>query len=826
MRSGLDALAMDISYAVRVLRKSPGFTAAVVLSLALGIGANTAIFSLIDAVMWRMLPVKDPESLLLLAHGQGNSFESGFTYPQYRLMREHQSVLADMAAYSPVRLNVSVGGGVEPTADGQLVSGSYFSLLGVRPIIGRTIGAEDEVAPNGHPVAMISYGYWKRRFGLDPSVVGRSLSLSGTRFTIIGVTPAEFFGVEVGSAPDIFVPVMMQPAVMPAVENLLANPNLYSTWLRPFGRLKPGVHRQQAAAELEALYRQEIPKGPKFKSLESEKLVLLSAATGLSDLRQEFSQPLLILMVVVGIVLLIACANTANLLLARAAARGPEFAMRLAMGAGRGRLIRQLLAESVVLAALGGACGVLIAGWANQVLIAFMSSGRAPVVLDLHPDLRVLLFTAAVSVTTGILFGLVPALRATRIDLAPTLKNLAGALIRRRGGLRSGKVLAVAQVALSLVLLIGAGLFLRSLQMLNSHDIGFARDTVLIVRVEPKGSDQRGVPGTSARLDRTYKELLSRVASIQGVRSASMAQFTPTSVRGLSIPFELPSGEEKRAYVPMVYPNYFATMGIPMLVGRDFNSGDLGETSPHVAIVDETFARQLFPNESAIGKRIKLGRSLPEIIGVVKDSKYANVRRETLTAYQPFLQANTGRGQMALYVRVAGNAGAVVPQIRGAVQNFDRDLPLFEVQTLAQEMDAVLIRERLIATLSSFFGLLALLLACVGLYGLFAFSVVQRTGEMGIRMALGARRGDVVWTVMREALLLVLTGVAIGVPVALGLARLTSSQVSGLLFGLKATDPLTIAVAAVTLMVVAAIAGYLPARRASRVDPMVALRNE
>jgi putative ABC transport system permease protein len=691
--------------------------------------------------------------------------------------------------------------------------------------MGRAIGAEDDIAPNGHPVAMISYGYWKRRFGLDPSVVGRDLAISGTRFTIIGVTPPEFFGVEVGSAPDIFLPVMMQPTAMPDFENLLDQPIIYRTWLQVVARLEAGVTAQQAAASLQPLFLEHVPKaGPKGPGLEDEKLAFTPASTGISSLRGQFSQPLFILMAIVGIVLLIACANTANLLLARAASRTTELAMRLALGAGRGRLIRQLLVESVVLASLGGLCGVLIAYGATRFLVSYMSAGRSPIVLEVGPDLRVLAFTAAVSFLTGLLFGLAPALRATRVDLAPALKATGRSL---RGGLRSGKILCVAQVALSLVLLIGAGLFVRSLQKLNAQDSGVARGSVLIVRVEPKGSDQRNIPGTSERLDRIYKDLIARVDAIPGVRSSSLAQFTPTTLRGNYIPFGLPSGSEEKALVPMVYPNYFTTMGISTIAGRDFNSGDLAATAPLVAVVNETFARKAFGNDTAVGKQLRQRGTLREIIGVVRDSRYTNLRGDTLpVVYQPFLQTNTGRGQMALYIRLATATGTVLPHVRDAVRNVDRDLPLFDIRTLAQEMDIVLIQERLIATLSTVFSTLALLLACVGLYGLLAFSVVQRMPEMGVRMALGARRSDVVWTVMREALMLVAAGVVIGVPAALAVGRIASNQISGLLFGLQATDPLTIVHATLLLASVAAIAGYVPARRASRVDPMVALRSE
>jgi predicted permease len=831
----IGTLVQDLAYAVRVLSKSPGFTAAVVLSLALGIGANTAIFSLIDAVLWRMLPVKDPAGLWVI--------NQGLTFQQYKTVRDNNQV-AELAAYSTVRLNVSVDGSIEPTVDGQLVSGSYFFLLGVKPVIGRTIAVEDDRVPNGHPVAMIGYGYWRRRFGQDPSVLGRNISISGMPFTIIGVTPPEFFGVEVGMAPDIFIPVMMQPTAMPAFENLLDNPIIYRTWLTTLVRLKPGIGVPQATGALQTLWRQGLPQGGKVAGYTFPALVLNPASTGLSSLRQQFSQPLFVLMAVVGVVLLIACANTANLLLARAAARRPEFAMRLALGAGRWRLTRQLLVESVVLAGLGGLCGILLARWAMRLLVIYMSSGRSPIVLDLNPNLRILGFTVAVSVATGILFGLAPAMRATRIELGPALKSLGNLLRRGHGGLQPGKILAMMQVALSLLLLIGAGLFVRSLQKLTGDNFGVSRESVLIVRVEPKGSDQRNIPGTTARLDRIYQGLLETVREIPGVRMASLGQSTPTSPNpGAAGQITLPSGTKVLVPMVMLYPNYFTTVGVPMVAGREFNGTDLDASSPLVCVVNEAFARQMFPGENAIGKSCTTSHrqnfndpSRPrysdleepvQIIGVVKDSRYSNPRGESQPViYMTFLQTPTGRGQMVLHVRVAGDAGSVLPRIREEVLRVDPTLPAFEVHTLAQEMDAALVQERLIAMLSSLFGALALLLASVGLYGLLAFGVVQRTGEMGIRMALGAGRGDVVWMILKEALLLVLAGVALGVPVALGVTRLAGSQISGLLFGVKATDPVAIGTAALLLISVATIAAFLPARRASRVDPMVALRNE
>jgi predicted permease len=823
--SFVEHLVRDMGYALRMFVKSPGFTGAVVLSLALGIGANTAVFSLINALMWRQVPVTDPETLLVV--GRGNVSYT-FTYQQFRTMRRHNDVMTDLAAYSPVRLNVSIDGSIEPTADGQMVSGHYFSILGVNPAIGRSIGEEDDAAINAHPVAMISHSYWTRRFDSQPSAVGRTIALSGAPFTIIGVTPPGFSGLEVGMAPDIFVPLMMQPALVHAQENLLIDrPNLYHMWLRVFGRLGPGVTTAQAAGALDPLFKQEIPEGRKFDLARREKIVLHSGATGLSELREAFSESLLILTAVVFTVLLIACANIANLLLARAAARQPEFAMRLALGAGRRRLIGQLLVESVMLALVGGLCGIAVALWSARFLVDFMSAGGTPIVLDLAPEFRMLAFTVVASVATGILFGLAPALRAVRADLTPALKGGGRGSTASRTRLRADRILAVIQVALSLTLLIGAGLFVRSLQQLNARDAGITRDRVVIVRVEPRGSDQRGVPGASARLDRAYRDLIRQVKLIPGVEAASMAQFTPLLPRAMTATVNSPEGREVEALIPMIYPEYFSAMGIPMLAGRDFSEADLAVSAPRVSIVNETFARQVFPGELPIGRRVKTGGEEREIMGIVKDSPYLNFRRDTAAViYQTFLQTNTGRGQMVLYARVRGDAATVMPQIREQVHRLDPTLPTFEVRTLSDEIDAALVRERLIATLSSVFSVLALALACVGLYGLLAFTIAQRTTEMGVRMALGARRVDVVLMVMREALVLVIAGTVLGLLGAMVTARVASNQMSGLLFRTNTTDAATIVAATVILAAVASLASYLPARRASRVEPMMALRNE
>jgi predicted permease len=833
----------DFVYALRLLVKSPGFTSAIVLSLGLGIGANTAIFTLMDALMWRMLPVEDPEHLLVAARQLGDDVGTGFNYGDYKVLRD-TSTMARVAGYASAPINVSVDDPPEASIQGQLVSGDYFSLLGVTPVVGRAIGPEDDRAPNGHPVAMLSHGYWERRFARDATVLGRTIRLSDMPFTIIGVTPPEFFGVEVGKAPDIFVPIMMQPTVMPAFENLLENPIVNRTWVGVIARTNPGVTTDRAAAAMDAAL--EAAQDPRMRApkiagepVPPRPRLVLSPATALSDLRRQFSRPLLLLLAMVGVVLLTACANTANLLLARAAARRPEFAMRLALGAGRGRLMRQLLVESLVLASLGGLCGLLVARWTTQMLLACMSSGRTAIALDLAPNPRILLFTAAVSVATGILFGLAPAWRATRIDLTPALKNVRSSLTR---GLRPGRVPSVAQLALSLLLLVGAGVFVRSLQNLNGN-VSSMRHNVLILRVEPKGSDQRSIPGTTERLDRTYRELMRRAQEIPNVRLASMANGTPTApTSSAGAPVRMPSGEQVRVPLLMVYPNYFATIGIPFVSGRDFGPGDLTEHSPAVCIVNESFARQVFSGEDPIGKPCYTGRRARllsssngppaaaeafTIVGVVQDSRYSNPRGEVRPLiYMTFLQTNTGRGQMVLHVRTAGRPGEVIQRIREQVASVDPAMPMFDVHTLEEEMGAALVQQRLVALLSSLFGGLALLLACVGLYGLLAFAMVQRTGEMGVRMALGARRADVVWLVVREAWLLVAIGIGVGVPAALAVARVASSQIAGLLFGLEATEPAIIAAAACALFVVSTGAAYWPARRASHVDPMVALRTE
>ena len=531
--------------------------------------------------------------------------------------------------------------------------------------------------------------------------------------------------------------------------------------MQVIARTKAGASADQAAAAMDAVLRAQetnTPPAPAVKSGPPPNRVVLVPATAVSSLRRQFSRPLFVLLAMVGVVLLTACANTANLLLARGAARRPEFAMRLALGAARGRLMRQLLIESVALAALGGMCGVLLARWATQLLVVYMSSGRTPIVMDLTPNLRILAFTAAASVLTGLLFGLAPAWRATRIDLTPALKNVRSSLSR---SLRPGRVLSIAQLALSLLLLVAAGLFVRSLQNLNGKDVGVPRQSVLILRVEPKGSDQRGIPGTTERLDRTYRELMRRAREIPGVEQASMANSTPTMpLSSAGAPVPLPSGERARVPMLMVYPNYFATVGMPIISGRDFGPADLSEQAPGVCIVNEAFVRRVFLGENPIGRpcytgrRARLQSTMPaqmaqtepfQIVGVVRDSRYTNPRGETQPLiYMTFLQTSTGRGQMLLHLRVTGNAGLVVQRVREEVAAIDPAMPMFDVHTLEEEMNAALVQQRLIAMLSTLFGALALVLASrrtLWAVVLHACSANERDGNPhGARCAAARRR--------------------------------------------------------------------------------------
>lgn len=842
--SAIEHIRRDLAYAGRGLRKSPGFAVAVVVTLALGIGANTAVFTLIDAISWRNLSVQDPESLSLVSRIRLGRSETGFTFPQTRALRAVDAGVR-LAAYSssafPLRLTASVDGNLEPPINGQLVSGNYFDLLGVVPQAGRLIRADDDRVPEGHPVAVLSDAYWRRRFGRDPAIAGKRLLLSGRAFDIIGVTPPEFFGVEVGLSPDVFLPMMMQASVMPVVGDLIVKPNVNRTWVQLLARLEPGVSRERASSLLEPVYRENVPQVPpalRARSGAEDRIVFTPAATGISDLRAHFSTSLFILLGIVGIVLLIGCANTANLLLARAAARRPEMTLRLALGAGRARLMQQVLIEGLVIGALGGLGGFALATVLTRVLVLYASAGRVPIALDLTPDLRVLAFTIATSFLCTVVFVFVPAIRAVRVEVTAAIGSVNGTA-RTLGGVSSARLLVVTQVALSLVLLVGAGLFVQTLINLTTTDHDVSRDRVLVVRVEPSGSNQRGAPGMPERLHHIYTALMARVGSTPGVRSVSMGNVSPGKPESGAAVAITPGGtvgmqdarsvDRPSASMQAIYRGYFATLGIG-LRGRDFTEADQRLGAPPVCIVNEAFVRIAFPDQDPIGKTcISVGapRRAYMIVGVADDSRYSNPRAPVQpVVYTPFFQSNTGRGQMILYVRLDGDPRAIVPAVRDAIWEADNSVPQYEVRTLAEEVDGVVVRERLLATVSMAFSLLALLLTAIGLHGLLSYLVLQRKRELAIRVALGARRSGVIALVAREAVVLVGLGAIAAVPLMLVFARVSVQFLSDVLFGLTVDDGVTFAAAISALILVGGVAASLAATRASSVDPMVALRAE
>ena len=834
----------DLRYGMRMLVKNPVITAVAILSLALGIGANTAMFSLVDAMLLKMLPVKNPEQLVLLNWTSGprpimsslqgyNSTDpvtgqrtsTSFSYPVFEQLRDRNQSLSDLFAFAEIgRLNVSIDGQAE-LASGQLVSGGYYDGLGVQPIAGRAITNEDDDT-SAPPVAVVSYGYWKRRFGQDLSAVGRSINLNGNHFTIIGIAPPKFSGtLQVGTAPEITIPMAMQALVRPR-GSLLKDSDYW--WLQMIGRLKPNVTDQQARADLDVIFQQSLSSDAKLsqrKNHDTPQLEVKPGGQGLSEDRREYSEPLLILMSVVGLVLLIACANIANLLLARAASRQKEIAVRLALGASRLRLIRQLLTESVLLASIGGLFGLLLSFWGKDLIVSLLPPSSNSFALDLTTDVRVLAFTGAVSLLTGILFGLAPAFRATRTDLTSALKNIAGTQGRGGRRLSLSKALVVVQVALSLLLMIGAGLFVRTLQNLERVDMGFNPDNVLLFKIDPTLNGYKG-----ERLVNLYDQIAERVRAVPGVRSVGMS-FTNligggSSTINMSLPGYTPQpGENMHVGLQFIGGDFFDAMEIPLLAGRKLGPQDNAK-SAKVAVINQTMARTFFHEENPTGKRFSFGsdnkEGKVEVVGVVRDAKNDSLRKEIQpTAYIPYNQ-DEDLGRMSFEVRSAGDPTETVAAIRQAVQAIDGNLPLFDVRTQVEQINKALAAERLFATLSTGFGLLALLLACIGLYGIMSYGVARRTQEIGIRMALGARPGNILWLVLRETLLLVLIGVVLGVPAALA----TTQLISSMLFGLTPTDPATIAIAITVMLAVAIFAGYLPARRAARVDPWVALRYE
>ncbi len=835
----MEGLIGDVRYALRQLAKTPLFTAIVVVTLALGIGANAAIFSLMDQILFRKLPVEDPDRLVILngpGPNQGSRHHAtnidALSHPMFLDFRDHGEPFAGVMAFFPTDIHLSANGETE-RANGLLVSGTYFDVLGVKPAIGRLFSPEDDKTPGAHPVAVLSYGYWQRRFASDPGIVGKQVLVNGNALTVVGVAARGFNGVMVGSISDVFVPLMMQEQVIPIWKALGERRVM---WLIPMARLKPGVSLEQAKAAANVQYRQIITdelaqmtaRSESFRKRFVERtLELLPGARGQSDLRTDSQTTFFVLMGMVGLVLLIACANVANLLLARASTRQREVAVRLAMGARRGVLVRQFLVESVLLSLMGGVAGLLVSSWAGSLILRALPSESTAAALTSDPDLRVAAFAFGLSLVTGFVFGLVPAVQATRPDLFGSLRTEAGSVMGASGPLRFRKALVVAQVALSLLLLIGAGLFARSLHNLRSLDPGFKPESLLAFSVNPslEGHDDAHRVALLGRI-------LDDVAAEPGLSSASFAEVALMSNSASSSTvevqgYESKDGENMNPNFNTVAPDFFRTLGIPLLAGRDFGSQD-GTTAPKVAIVNQSFVHYFYkgkPESDAVGRTFKLGRDEKDvytIVGVVQDGKDANLTEEVRRfVYLPYPQVEN-LGDMTFYVRTSSDLTALAGRIRAIVRAADSGLPVTDMKTMKAQISESLFVERMTAALSAAFGLLATALAALGLYGVMSFAVARRTREIGIRMALGAERRKVLALVMVEVATLAALGVAIGLPASFAFGRAISAQ----LFGLSPHDPLTASVATVTLLGVALLAGFIPARRASRVDPMIALRYE
>jgi predicted permease len=828
-------LLQDVRFAFRTFAKAPLFVAVAILSLAFGIGANTAIFSLTDQILIRMLPVKQPEQLVLLSavgrHYGNNMGWNRISYPMYQDFRDHNTVFSGMFCFRETQMSLSYDGHTERVA-GEVVSGNYFPVLGVSAALGRLFTAADDQFQGAHPVAVLSYGFWQRRFAGNPGVIGQKLNINGYPFTVIGVSQPGFSGTDPGYAPQVRVPMMMSLKI---TTHLDLN-NRRSRWVTAFGRLKPGVSIQEAKASIQPFFHQILQMEVKQKEFAKASpymkqaflkmsMDVLPASKGRSRLRRQFSKPLLVLMGTVTLVLLIACANIANLLIARATARQKEMAVRLALGSGRRRIIRQLLVESLLLSTVGGITGLVLAIWTDKALIKFLPRSYVPLTISSLPDWRILAFNLGLSVLTGIAFGLVPALQSTRPDLAGTLKDQAGAVTGGASTL-TRKLLVVSQIALSLLLLIGAGLFIRSLQKLKELDPGFRTTNLLAFKVDPTLNGYE-----RSRTKMFYQRLEENLNAMPGVESAALAVVPVMEGdewdQWVTIDSYSPkTGELPDPHMNFVSPDYFKTLEITLLTGRAFLRTDT-VGSPKVCIVNEAFAKKYFGTINALGHKIGMGidpgtKTDITIVGVARNTKYESMRDEIpIEVFRPYQQMEFATGITA-YVRTAHNPEQIFSSIRKRVHELDTNLPVFEMITLEKQMADSLVTERLVALLSSGFGFLATVLAAIGLYGVMAYMVVRRTREIGIRMAIGAARSDVLWLVLREVLVLLAIGIAIALPASWILTQSVRSQ----LYGIQPTDPVSAIMATLVIAAVAMLAGYLPARRATRVDPLCALRYE
>ena len=829
----LELLVKDLLYGVRTLRRSPGFTAIAVLSLALGIGANTAIFSLINAVMLRSLPVRSPRELVSIGDTSrpgGMSFGPVYlelsSYPVYQRVRERNTVFSGLLASGRADgLSARIDGGGEESVRGRMVSANFFDVLGVGALLGRTFGPGDD-HPGADPAIVISHDYWVQRFARDPAILGRRIKLNGVAAAIVGVAQSGFQGETVGGMTDVWLPIAMQGTVNPGYD-WLQKSDIH--WLLLMGRLRPGATIAQARAQIPALVIQAAIdlanpalSADDARDLRRQKVLVEAGGRGFSAVRSQLSRPLLMLMIVVGLVLLIACSNVANLQLARAANRRKEISVRLAIGAGRLRLVRQLLTENILLAGLGGLAGLFLSSVGSGLLLRLGSTNGKPMPIDVHPDSAILAFTAGVSLLTGILFGLTPALRSTRVDLSAALKESARS-VAGSAGWQLGKLLVVAQVALSLLLLVGAGMFIRSLINLETFDLGYSSDNIAILRVDPTAS---GYPiPTQLPMAR---RLLDRLRSIPGVTGATVSENgifsgTDSGSDGLQVEgYNSARKEDLTASVDQIGPHYFHVLGVPILAGREFDERDTAG-SPHVAILNQTMARFYFGNRDPLGKYLQDDGTRYTIVGVVRDMKQRELKSVMERRYYlPYFQISDRVYGFNFEMRTRGDAAQMVSTIRREAQEFDGNLKIMGIAPVRRLIDQSIVEERIVAQLSGFFGLLALVLAATGLYGVMAYAISRRASEIGLRMALGADGADVIGMVLRETLVLVAAGIAIGLPAALGAARL----VAGSLEHVSASDPVILVGATLVLLLVALLAGWAPAHRASRIDPLLALRQE
>ncbi|MBY0503134.1 MAG: ABC transporter permease [Bryobacteraceae bacterium] len=842
----LEQLAQDVRYAVRDMAAHRMFTAVAVLSLALGIGANTAIYSFMDAVMLRALPVSQPEQLVILNwrakdnprvvashwgeiydHDAGGVISPNFPYPAYELLRNNQVFSSLFGHMNAGSLNVVAEGQAE-IARGQYVTGDLFTGLGVPPALGRLIGRTDDQR-GAPPVAVLTYDYWKSRFGANPAVVGQTVRIDSTAFTVIGVAAPNFYGVNSSVKPQLFLPIVSieQIGWQNSKQGLLANRTFY--WIELMARLRPGVTLETAQAHLAGPFHNFV-YNTAVTELERSNIPALSlqeGGSGVDAMRREYAKPLWVLMAMVGLILLIACANLANLLLARAAGRRREMAVRLSLGAGRFRVIRQLLTESLLLAIAGAVAGLGVAALAIRAILALLANGDEafPAVVGL--DWRVLTFTLLMAIAASLLFGLVPAIQSTRLDLTPALKETRAGAPRRRNWFSLSQALVVSQIAIALLLVVAASLFVRSLSNLYAVQLGFNAERLLTFSVNAAKAGYEGPART-----RFFADLESRLAAVPGVRATTSSDMPIVGGWMSSTVIRLPGAPPPREGQPrtgspyaQVGPTFFETMEIPILQGRALDERDT-EGARKVAVVNQVFAQKFFPGQNPVGQHFSFGGAKPveiEIVGVARNARYNSLKREIPTVmYLPWKQTSQPLPQMFFDLRAAGDPLALASAVREVVRQANPLVPVAGLTTQTRRMDQTIRQERTFAQLSTWFGALALLMASIGLYGTLAYGVARRTSEIGIRMALGARQGRIVWMVLRDVLVLAGVGLAIGLAAAYQAAALLES----FLFGLKPHDPFAILVSAAVLLGCALLAGFLPARRAARVDPLVALRHD